>query len=398
VLEDSYGFPVEYERMHMRWHPQLQATKHVVDFLHKHDNIEPRTLLIVYYAGHGGADRASIGRISLSGCHPDNDAARDRSIAWTEVEPTLAKAESDVVVIFDCCHAGLLCRPARRGPSRSFHYVAACKADQTTRASGEKSFTAAMIWALKDLADSPGFTVTRLVQKLMQHEPFPREEQEAVIYTSRFGPGRDIWIAPTPEKRNAGTTSPAADVRPSSAREDLLPTADILDLRFHFAQHATVAHITETARMMKDFLETKQSLHFHHISFIDHTSFVRWGAEHWLDVCRKRKVAREGATPVEQLAFTLVNSEDSANSFDRALLQHPRLDVGGGAHGSPMSMTAVASPVGSASHLFEKEILVEKASVVGGQVLYHLGMAFVLLFADSRPVSAWHHSASVVVL
>jgi hypothetical protein len=396
VLEDSYGFPVEYERMHMRRHPQVQAMKHVVDFLHKHDSIEPRTLLIVYYAGHGGSDPTSTGRISLSGCYPVNDAARDRSIAWTEVESTLAKAESDVVVIFDCCHAGLLCCPARRGPRNSFHYVAACKADQRTRASGKKSFTAAMIWALKDLADSPGFTVTRLVEKLMQHEPFPREEQEAVIYPSRFGPGREIWIAPKPEKRSPGTASLIADARPSSAREDLLPTADILDLRFHFARHATVAHITETARMMKDFLETKQSLHFHHISFIDHTSFVKWGAEHWLDVYRKRKVAREGVTPVEELVLTLGNSEGSANRFDRALL--PPLDVDGRAHGSPMSMTAVASPIGSASHLSEKEILVEKASVVGGQVLYHLGMAFVLIFAGSRPVSAWHPSASVVVL
>lgn len=393
MLEDSYGFPVGYERMHMRRHPQVQAMKHVVDFLHKHDSIEPRTLLIVYYAGHGGADRTSTGRISLSGCHPDNDAQRDRSIAWTEVETTLAKAESDVVVIFDCCHAGLLCRPARRGPSRSFHYVAACKADQTTRASGEKSFTAAMIWALKDLADSPGFTVTRLVEKLMQHEPFPREEQEAVIYTSRFGPGRDIWIAPTPEKRDPDPASLTVDARPSSAREDLLPTADILDLRFHFAQHATVAHITETARMMKDFLDTKQSLHFHHISFIDHTSFVKWGAEHWLGVYRKGKVAREGATPVEELAHPR-KLRGSTNRFDRAL----RLDVDDRAHGSPMSMTAVASPIESASHLFEKEILVEKAAVVGGQVLYHLGMAFVLLFAGSRPVSAWHSSASVVAL
>lgn len=376
----------------MQDHPQLQATKHVADFVLA--NNKPGTLLIVYYAGHGSADPNSIGRIALSGCYPNNDAENDWSINWTEVEPTLGKAASDVVVIFDCCHAGLLCRPAHRGPRRSFYYVAACKADQQTHSSGEKSFTSAMIWALKRLANSPGFTVTRLVDTLMQHKPFPREKQEARVYTSRFGPGHEIWIAPTPEKRNSGAVSPIPDARPSSAREDLLPTADILDLRFHFTNHAAAVHIKDTAMVLKDFLETNKSLHFHRISFIDHTSFVKWGAGRWLDAHRRRKSARESLTPVERPPLTLVNSKDAANSFNDRLLQLPQLDVGG----SPMSTTAVASPIGSTGHLYEKENFVGNPDAVKGPVLYHLGMAFGLLVERWRPVSAWHPSTSMVGL
>ena len=385
--------------MHMRRRPQHQATKHVVDFVDVHDKTEPRTLLIVYYAGHGSADPNSFGRISLSGRYPNNDAEQDWSINWTDVEPILGNAESDVVVIFDCCHAGLLCRPAYRGPRRSFYYVAACDADQQTYSSGDKSFTSAMIWALKKLAHTPGFTVTRLVETLMQHKPFPREKQEARVHTSRWGPGHEIWIAPSPEKRNPGAVSALPDSRPSSsAREDLLPTADILDLRFHFADHAAETHIRQTALDLKDFLETNKSLHFHRISFIDHTSFAKCIAARWIETHRRRKSARESLTSVQRPPLAHVDSEDAANSLDDRLLQLPRLDVDGGIQGSPMSTTAVASPVGSASHLCEKESLMGDPDAVKGQVLYHLGMAFGLLVERWRPVSSWHPSTSMVSL
>jgi hypothetical protein len=254
-----------------------------------------------------------------------------------------------------------------------------------------------MIWALKKLANSPGFTVTRLVDTLMQHQPFPRDKQEARVHTSRFGPGHEIWIAPTPKKRTSGAVSPVSDnTRPSSAREDQMPTADILDLRFHFTNPAGAMHITSTAMALKDILETNKSLHFHRISFIDHTSFAKWGAGRWLDTYRRRKSARESLTPVERPPLILANSEDAANSLDDRLLRLPRLDVDDGGHGSPMSMTAVASPVGSASHLCEKEILAGDPDAVKGQVLYHLGMAFDLLVERWRPASTWHPSASMV--
>lgn len=376
VFEDMYGFSVQYKRMHMRLHPQLQATQHVANFVCEKDG--SGGLLIVYYAGHGWAENNSIGRLSLSGRYPDAANEKDMSIEWTEVEQTLGKTASDVLVIFDCCHAGLLCRPAFRGPRRSFYYVAACKEDQVTRSSGEKSFTSAMIWALKELAHSPGFTVTRLVSTLMEHDKFPRDQQEAVVYPSRFGQGaQEIWIAPTHMKLAQVTSSPAQESPSGTKREDVKPTANILDLRLHFSDHAHPEHIEETARVLKDLLETRNSLRFHRITFIDHTSFVEWPARHWLNGYRRRASARNsGATAEHQSA--LENSKAAATSFDSRLLQLPGLQTSDSTPCSAMSTTAVGTPA-SGYRPWEKETVDEVLSVPNDQISAHLNIPLRLL-------------------
>lgn len=386
VLQDTYGFPVQYKRMHLRVHPQAQATNHVSQFVCDHDG--PGGLLIVYYAGHGWANPNSVGRILLSGRFPNNSAEEDWSIEWIDVERTLAKTTSDVLVIFDCCHAGLLCRPAMRGPSRSFHYVAACKADQFTKSWGEESFTRAMIWALEELASSRGFTVTRLVNTLMDYKPFPRHQQQAVNYPSRFGPvEREIWITPTSAK---GAASPSRDNATDTKQEEFGPTADILDLRFHFAAHATQKHIEKTALALRDFMGSKTSLHFHRISFVDHTSFIRLSAKRWLDVVQQRRKsgAKEDATPVEQQSAP-VNSEAGIQNLQSRLLQLPALWTGKNMSGSTVTTTAVATPA-SASCSCGKEVFGAKPDIVREGVIYHLSMALRLVIQDWRPAPAWH--------
>lgn len=356
----------------MQLHPQLQATKHVADFVW--DNDGPRGLLIVYYAGHGWAEDNSVGRISLAGRFPEGANEKDMSIEWTEVEHTLGKTMSDVLVIFDCCHAGLLCRPAFRGRRRSFYYVAACKDDQKTRSSGKSSFTSAFDWALKELAHSPGFTVTRLVKKLMEHEPFPRDQQEAVVYPSRFGPGaHEIWISPLPHKRTARKTSLGQG---RLAGEDL-PTANILDLRLHFSNHAPPEHIEETAIVLKDLLETKSSLHFHRITFIDHTSLVEWSAKHWLKKIRRRSLAKDSTAPAKQPS-TLIISEAAATRLDRRLSQLHELQTSSSTHG-PTALTTAITSSASSVRPWVKDTADLKPSLSYGQILIHFNIALGLL-------------------
>ena len=326
--------------MHMRLHPQIQATQHVANFVCENDS--PEGLLIVYYAGHGWAEDESVGRLSLSGRFPVAPNEKDMSIEWTEVEHTLGKTQSDVLVIFDCCHAGLLCRPATRG-RQSFYYVAACKEDQRTRSAGEKSFTTAMIWALQRLSNRPGFTVTTLISTLMEHDKFPRDEQEAVVYPSRFGHGPEPWIAPTQKDQVQVTPLPTHEYHLKSKVEDVKPTANILDLRFHFSEHAPEAHIEETAKALKDLLASRQALHFHRITFIDHTSYVEWSARQWLNNYRRRASARNSAASSDRQS-ALENSKAAAASFDNRLLRLPGLQTGSSTPGSAMSVTAVASP------------------------------------------------------
>lgn len=65
MLEESYRFSVQFKRMHMEKHPQVQATKHVADFVHDEDH--PGRLLIDYYGGHGYSEATAKGRVKLAG-------------------------------------------------------------------------------------------------------------------------------------------------------------------------------------------------------------------------------------------------------------------------------------------------------------------------------------------
>lgn len=201
VLQEEYNFVVESHLMHTRTSPQRQAFKHLSNFVDDHDN--PQTLLLVYYAGHAYKSLTELGCLALSG-KPiyDQDKMIAASIEWHEVERTLVATSSDVLVIFDCCHAGLLCRSAQEGlenKDRIFQCLGACESEQRTRSSGKQSFTTAMIWALKELAKESSSSTTKLVKKIEAHEGFPHNDQRPVLFGGRFAPASaNIHLARMP--------------------------------------------------------------------------------------------------------------------------------------------------------------------------------------------------------
>jgi hypothetical protein len=213
VLEGKYGVATQLERMDLQTHPQVQAVKHVADFVFEED--DPENLLIVAYSGHGSV--SGKGRLLMHGSRQRDDNAREMYIDWTDVETVLGKARADVLVILDCCCAGVLqsARPPTQSARRKFQYIAACKADQVTTSAGKSSFSRAIIEAFGSLAAKPGFTTSELVRTLTAHGDFPRWEQEALLFDGRFGPcDGDIWIAPSTEKAaNAVVMSSVLDYR-----------------------------------------------------------------------------------------------------------------------------------------------------------------------------------------
>jgi len=281
-MQDSYNFSVQFKRMHPQTLPQIQAMKHVVDFVYEED--QAGRLLVIYYAGHGRA--GANGQLMLAG-----SLAQSASIDWTRVEITLEKTEADVLVIFDCCCAGFLHRrlPELRGPStRKFLYVAACRAEQRTLSAGPASFTSAMIWALEELAmDEPGFTVRRLVRTVMSYEHFPRDTQEAVVFESRFGAvDGDIRLGPSLGKGGAVGRRVEENIV-----QETHPTADVLDLRFHFAERVTGAVVEDTALALKTLLRTEKSLRCHRVSLLEHKSYVEGAARYLLGLILRKKNA-----------------------------------------------------------------------------------------------------------
>lgn len=59
----------------------------------------------------------------------------------------------------------------------SFEFLGACSSDKTTRSPGPRSFTTALIWALKNLvADQKRFTVSELSRKIREAPDFPQDQ------------------------------------------------------------------------------------------------------------------------------------------------------------------------------------------------------------------------------
>jgi hypothetical protein len=252
--------------------PQEQAKRHAAVFVDKEDGKD--RVLIVCYGGHGNGGGG--GRLLLSGCQlespPPEGGRLYEQIDWTEVEIVLSKAKADVLVILDCCHAGVLFEPEMmsRAARRKFQYIAACKTEPMTRSAGPGSFTAAIIWALKDLAKEPGFTTQQLVCSLSGCKDFSCETQEAFLFPDKFGlVTEDIWIASV-------TGKPLETLGKNQERSESEPrTANVLDLRFHLAPNASESDIEATADHLETFLRFMQNLQPHKVSFLGHQSHNR---------------------------------------------------------------------------------------------------------------------------
>ena len=96
-------------------------------------------------------------------------------IVWTESEQQLDKTNADVLVIFDCCHAGVLTRNTRSAPfsRKIFEYIGSTPYNRKAIAPGPESFTSALITSLSALAiHSEGFTTSKLLQQIENTPPF----------------------------------------------------------------------------------------------------------------------------------------------------------------------------------------------------------------------------------
>jgi hypothetical protein len=149
---------------------------------------------------------------------------------------------------------------------------------------GKDSFSRAIIEAFESLATKQGFTTSELVRTLTAHEDFPRNDQEALVFDSRFGPvDEDIWIAPSTEH-----SANFALQESTRQRENDFPTAAFLDLRFRFAKHATDSDVEATADTLKKLIGSTKELRFHKVSLLRRKSNVAAAIRHWREVVSKR--------------------------------------------------------------------------------------------------------------
>lgn len=316
VLEERYEFETRLERMDLRTHPQVQAAKRVADLVFERD--DPEHLLIVYYSGHGFADEYN--RLLMHGSRQRDDNSREMCIDWIEVEAFLGKARADVLVILDCCFAGILASTQRlnRSARRKFQYIAACEGGEVTISAGKESFSRAIIEAFRSLAKRPGFMTSELVRTLTAHEDFPRDDQKAVVFDSRFGPvDGDIWLAPSTEQ--------AANTMTQESRrqqENDLPTAAFLDLRFCFAEHATDSDVEATAEALKRLVGSAKDLRFHKVSLLRRKSHIAAAVQHWRDEVSRMRGFEEVVMKTVQANKARRLGQEAKRPRNAGLLDH----------------------------------------------------------------------------
>jgi hypothetical protein len=213
VLEKEYKFLVVEILLDKTGGPQKQLNKHLASFVHDHDDED--TLLVIYYAGHGWRKKNKDNEKEfylieydylarpwyslLTSCRRVTETAswghKHNKVAWDLSERILEGADGDVLGIFDCCHAGHLSQ--FRSPLR-FEYLGACASDQVTNPPGPRSFTSALIWALKKLKSEGPFSTSALQRKIKDAPDYPKNQYPHL--GPRLGSATDyIMIAPHEE-------------------------------------------------------------------------------------------------------------------------------------------------------------------------------------------------------
>jgi hypothetical protein len=202
------------------------------------------------------------------------------------------RTAGDVLVIFDCCYAGILAKKTRSISDRNFEFLAACGSDDVTAMPGEDSFTSALIWSLDLLAKSKtSFTTNQLLRKINENAPkFPRN-QEALLMergedeTTCF---RKLVLAPLPKPGEK-------DVRdlPPPKEKSTSQIKHYLDLRFFYDKPPTKEEILYLSQSLKEMIYNEK-ITARHIGWLNMTDIVKNVYDQW----KRRMTIRKNEAPL----------------------------------------------------------------------------------------------------
>lgn len=191
---------------------------------------------------------------------------------------------------------------------RTFEFLGACARGQVTHRPGPKSFTNALIWALRELRKERVFNSLKLLHKIQNAPDFPKKKQSPQLIP-RFSPSDDhIWIAPLNAAKEAFET-PLGEYRQ--------PGHEYLDLRFHFYRGVNDTDIRNTAQALSRLIKTKDDdFSAKRISLIKKNSDFKQYAKYWQDFAKgqKRKRSFNDGMP-SPLLLTPLSDEGATSSL-----------------------------------------------------------------------------------
>ncbi|KAI4086917.1 MAG: hypothetical protein LQ344_007182 [Seirophora lacunosa] len=140
-LQRVFDFSYRFQTSHWRIPSHKSHNALVRQVMQLLDESESRDkLLIVYYGGHG---KMNEDRKCVWICNQEANAA---TLQWSSIQTMLEEADSDVLILLDCCAAGSSAGGSGKGINQM---IAACGFESFTPGVGEHSFTRALIEELK---------------------------------------------------------------------------------------------------------------------------------------------------------------------------------------------------------------------------------------------------------
>ena len=242
-----------------------------------------------------------------------DDSSEYHEIIWDSAEHNIKATRGDVLVIFDCCHAGELEKNVRSSfTRRAFEYLAATSAKSTTRKPGPHSFTTALIWALKSLGGTgKSFSTQELLTKILNDAPdFPDDQYPRL---SERGSACLRRIVLMPLNKDVTIQPPAI----GTEEEEEGPRTD-LSLRFVFNKSITQTVVTNLAVELRrvisgdDFKAT--TVLWEGINSLSRTTYedsaALFYAHKWLRHARRKSSVPSPIDPAPQLGSSGSASSD----------------------------------------------------------------------------------------
>jgi hypothetical protein len=102
-------------------------------------------------------------------------SAKRPTVQWSGIQNVLEQAESDVLILLDCCHAGTATASEGNGVTE---LISACAYNSQANGVGSYSFTKELIIELQQLSQKPSFTVAELYRNIFCRIQSRRPEDE----------------------------------------------------------------------------------------------------------------------------------------------------------------------------------------------------------------------------
>ncbi|KAG4437821.1 hypothetical protein IFR05_006708 [Cadophora sp. M221] len=165
VFKDIYHYDVDEWRIPMK-NSHWALNHKIMSFVEPAPN-DREHLKIVYYAGHGRLTKTKLLEWTSSRENPKlHSQSRLQPVQWSGIQILLEQAESDVLILLDCCAAGTA---NAGGGSGVTELIAACSYSGTANGVGRYSFTNALVTELHELSQRPSFSTGELYRNVFLH-------------------------------------------------------------------------------------------------------------------------------------------------------------------------------------------------------------------------------------